>query len=262
MDQIGYNSIKNQPTMFLTDLAEKNYFNPRLQVIRVVSPFDETQFLDFRLAPTHVPPNNKLHRVLLVTAKEQINSIGLSEERLELIPGIEDKNWTPAELQMGVAYLIDRNQRLYTVDNQTGSTGFSIRNTNMFEQNKVKLALSPPIPKDYTNNSNQQNDTNEIGIFMNDDAVIIRSRGAQITLGDEGVHIGGKQHWENTAHSKEIMQDNFIHQLVPSTIPTAGVSIPQLPNFGMIGQIAETCNKVINIVGKTKKITRALDNLA
>ena len=122
----------------------------------------------------------------------------------------------------------------------------SISNTNMFEEHKVKVAISPPLARDYTSNDEDTEDVNKIGMFMNDKTIIIKSSGGQITLGEEGLHFGGKIHWESTTHSKEIMQDNFIHQLVPSTLPTAAISIPQLPNFGMIAQIAETANRVIN----------------
>ena len=54
------------------------------------------------------------------------------------------------------------------------------------------------------------------------------------------------------------MQDNFIHQLVPSTLPTAAISIPQLPNFGMIAQIAEVSNKVINTIDTATSIIDAV----
>lgn len=262
MNQIEYNSVKDQPKMFLTDLADSNYFNPRMNIVRVKSPFDPEILYDFRLAPSWYPPNPKIHRIILIASTEYMSEIGLTEDRLQLPPGIEDDQWTPAEIQMGLAYLVDRNQRLYVVDNQNGSTGFSIRNTNMFDEDNVKVALAPPIHKDYTNNSDQESDSNQIGLFMNDDVIMIRSRGAQITLGDEGIHFGGKQHHESTTHSKEIMQDNFIHQLIPSTIPTAAVSIPQLPNFGMIAQIAETANKVISVVGTAKSVITAVSDLA
>lgn len=261
MHSIEYNSIKDQPSMFLTDLADSNYFNSRMNIVRVKNPFGLDAYYDFRLSPTWYPPNPKIHKIILITSKEYLTYAGLSEAKLKLQPGVDDENWTPAEIPMGLAYLVDRNQRLYVVDNQTGSTGFSISNTNMFDQDKVKVALAPPIEKDYTSNSNQDQDMNEIGLFMSNDTVMIRSRGAQITLGDEGIHFGGKQHHENTTHSKEIMQDNFIHQLIPSTIPTAAISIPQLPNFGMIAQIAETANKVMRVVGTASNIASTVKNL-
>lgn len=258
MNTIDYNSVKDQLSMFMTDLTDSNYFNPRLSIIRVRSPLRNDQFFDFKLAPSWYPPNPKLHRVLLITSIQHLDDMGLSEDRLNFTPGIEDENWTPAEVTMGISYLIDRNQRLYTADNQTGSAAFSISKTNMFDQDKVKLSLTPPISRDYTNNSNQENDSNDIGIFMNNNTIMLRTRGSQITLGEEGLHFGGKAHWEYTTHSKEIMQDNFIHQLIPSTLPSAAIAIPQLPNFGMIAQIAATANKVINVVNTTTKVIDAI----
>jgi hypothetical protein len=259
MPPIDYNSVKSEMEMFMTDLHDSNYYNPRLSVVRIASPVADGQFYDYRLSATWFPPNPKAHRILLIAAREQMSDFGLSEERLELVPGLE-KDGTPAEIPMGTAFIIDRNQRLNTVDNQTGSTAFSISNTKANEDNVIRVALTPPLMKDYTNNDSEDQDENQVGLWITDNVVFLRSRGAQVTLGDEGIHIGGKQFWENTAHSKEIMQDNFIHQLVPSTIPTAAISIPQLPNFGMIAQIANAANKVINILNITGGVFEAIQN--
>ena len=248
-NKIDYNSVKGELSIFMTDLADSNYYNPRLNVVRVASPIRDGEFVDFKLAPTWYPPNPKDHRILLMTSRESLSSFGLDKDQLKFPPGIQDKNQDRSTIRMGIAYIIDRNQRLYTVDNQSGSAGFSIRNTNMSEDNRIKVALAPPLPKDYFNNDAQDQDSNQVGLFMTNDVVLLRSKGAQITLGDEGIHFGGKIHWESTTHSKEIMQDNFIHQLIPSTIPTAAISIPQLPNFGLIAQIAEIANKVIDTIG-------------
>lgn len=257
------NENKNQLVMYLTDIRDSNYYNPRQGIIRVRNPFrgKEDIFYDFKLAPTFVPPNPKDHKALLITSPEQLTPVGLTSERLEFPPGMEDM-MTLAEIKMGIVYLIDKNQRITTVDNQTGSTGFSISKTNMFEDDKVRVSIAPPISKDYTNYSEPDKDSNQIGLFMNNDVVALRSKGAQITLGEEGIHFGGKIYWESTTHSKEFMQDNFIHQLIPSTLPTAAIAIPQLPNFGMISVIAATANKIISVAGKATKITDIVKSLA
>jgi len=264
--EINYESVKSEIGMFMTDLAPSNYYNPRLAVVRVASIVRDGEFVDYKLAPTWYPPNPKNHRILLVAMREQMDSFGVSKERLALPPGIENNTGSTADIPMGAAFIIDRNQRLNVVANQTGSTAFSISNTKANEDDVIKVALTPPLSKDYTNEdglstNGKHDDSNEIGLWMTNDVVFIRSRGAQITLGDEGIHLGGKIHWESTTHSKEIMQDNFIHQLIPSTIPTAAISIPQLPNFGMIAQIAEAANKVINIIDITETVASSLASI-
>jgi len=247
MNEIEYNSVQDQPSMFMTDLDDSLYFNPRLNVVRVKGPLDNDARYDFKLAPTWFPPNPKAHRILLITSKQQMSTWGISPDRLALPPGLDDNQGTPAELPMGMAFIMDRNQRLYTADSQNGSAGFAIKDLDMTNNEDIKVALTPPLERDYTN-TGQEDDANLLGMFMTNNTIMIKSKGGQVTLGDEGIHFGGKIHWESTTHSKEIMQDNFIHQLVPSTIPTAAISIPQLPNFGMIAQIAEVANKTINIV--------------
>lgn len=262
MNPIEYNSVQGEMSMFMADLADSNYYNPRLQVIRVFHPLkarggERDEFFDFRLAPTWYPPNPKDHKILLITMTEQITSFGLSEERLKLPPGIQNQNGDPANIPVGLSFIFDRNQRITTTDSQNGSSAFSISGTSMDNDNTIKVALSPPLPKPY-NNSETTRDSNQVGVFMTNKVAMIRSKGGQITLGDEGIHLGGKIFWESTVHSKEIMQDNFIHQLVPSTIPTSAIAIPQLPNFGMIAQIADAANKVLNIIGITGDVVDAI----
>jgi hypothetical protein len=184
--------------------------------------------------------------------------MGIPTYRYNLLPGYDNPNGKIATIPAGIAMLINKKQSIQTADPQTGSAGFAISNTNMFDQNKIRMSIAPPQSKDYTNNTKNEDDSNKVGIFFNDNSILIRTAGASFTLGDEGVHIGGKVHWENTKHEKEIMVDNSFHGLIPQTIPTAAVSIPQIPNFGKFANIANAATKMISVVDKISNVGSAI----
>ena len=65
MNPLEYKSIDSQISMFIVDIAPTNYFNPNLNIVRIINPYNETQYLDYKLATTWIPPNPYDHRILL-----------------------------------------------------------------------------------------------------------------------------------------------------------------------------------------------------
>ena len=246
--------MSNYINSYILDLADTKYYNSRQQIIRVKHPSTDGECFDFFIGQTTEIPNPTRHRIIVLTDKDLPGSLGINEKRLNFPPGYADGNGTLATLPVGICFLVSKNQIVKTTDPQSGSAGFSIDGAGMFDEQKLRVALGPPIEKDYTNNRQNQQDKNSIGLFMNDNAILLRTRGGAITMGDEGIHFGGKIFWESTKHGKEIMFDNPLHGLVPQTIPTAAVSIPQIPNFAMLAQIADGALKVMEITRKANKI--------
>lgn len=242
-------------------MPDTNYYNDKHKIVRIL--FKANSY-DFHLGSNFsYVPNPKKHYILLLTLENVIDNNGLEPRRLELLPGINDEQGNLAEISLGMAFLIDKNQTLSTTNLQNGSTGFSIENANLYDLDVIDGSITPQRTKDYTNNDSEQSDPNSdnIGIFWNNQVVMIKSRGGSITLGDEGVHLGGNIFWESSTHSKDIMIDNSFHSLIPQTIPTALITMPQIPNFAKFVQIANAGQKFLSIVEKTSKATKIIDSM-
>jgi hypothetical protein len=129
---------------------------------------------------------------------------------------------------------------------------------------KVQIAISPPSIRHYTNNesvSGPQDNNESFGIFMNNDTVLIKSRGGSITLSDDGVHLGGPIAFESTQFSKDLMADNFLSSIIPSAFPTCILSMQQLPNFQQFMRIAESAQKIINVIETSGKLISSVDTI-
>lgn len=247
------NSESESIQAYLVKMCDRNYYNPRQSIIRVEHPNMVNKYYDFYLSQTHETPNPLKHMVILFTYPSVVGGTGINETRLNLPPGYNDVLGNLATIPVSICFLINKQHKISTADPQNGSAGFSLENINMFDDNKVRISISPPIDKTYTNNKQNDQDLNEIGLFMNDDSVMLRSRGGSVTLGDGGVHFGGNIFWEHSKHSKEIMMDNPLHGFIPQTLPTAIISIPYIPNFSMIATIADAAVRFCSIVGKINK---------
>jgi len=243
--------------IFLTELADTNYYNDRLGVVRIKY---QSNLYDFKLGTDPIQiPTPKNHYVMIITEEDTLSNNGIDTE--EFLPGVTNKTGVVSSLTLGVAFLIDKNQQIKTTNPQNGSSTFNIDGINTFDIEKAYGSIGPRLPKDYTNNEDESEDPNSsnIGIFWTKDVLLIKSRGGSVTLGDEGVHIGGNVFWESSKHSKDIMLDNPLHGIIPQTLPTALVSIPQLPNFAKFIQIADAGQKYLSI---TKKVVNATKIIA
>lgn len=253
-----YEDEQNNQHLYLLDIADSYYWNARQRIIRVKHPERAGGFIDLYLGQSMEVPNPSNHLIIAIMDDKLLRSTGVDEDKFSLSPGLKNKDGELDVIPSAIAFLINKQQKISISDPQNGSAGFSLSNTNMFDDNKIRLAISPSIAKDYTNNKQNENDRNEIGIFMNEDAILARSRGGSITLADEGIHFGGNIFWEHTKHSKEIMMDNPLHGLIPQTIPTAIISIPLIPNFAMLTQVANGAIKFIEVVDKLKQVSKIL----
>lgn len=243
--------------IYVAELADKNYYNPFDQIVRIKY---NGRILDFRLGanPFEVPNPSK-HVVLILTSTSTMDKINEAQVREDLLPGYSDSSFTPSSIPFGAAFVMNKDQSVVGTNPQNGSAGFAIDNTNMFDLNKVRISISPTIQKSYTNNDLEESQGQNIGVFINDNTVLVKSKGASLTLGEDGIHIGGKVHWESSKHNKEFMVDNPFHGFIPQTIVTPLISLPYIPNIGAITNMANSGNKVINIINKTNAVIDVLD---
>lgn len=240
-------------SFYVGEMPASNFYNPFHQVVRVLV---KGKYLDFRINPGIENPNYKDHLVLIIAPERVIDFDELHKDRLDLPPGTLDKAGHVATIPQGLCFLIDKRQRINTTAPQNGGAGFAISNTNMFDPEKVVTAITPRfIDRDYTtvDDSGQDPNYGSIGLFINKDgSILIKSTGSSITMGKEGIHLGGRLFQESSAIETGPLSDNSIADLIGSTIPTAGASWPKLPNFGQIANYANAGMKFIQVCDKVK----------
>lgn len=252
---------------YLAEIAEDNYFNDLHQIIRVKF---NGRYFDFRYRPSVIMPNPKLHLAIVSATEEHITGLGLDIESQGRMPGLDISN-NPISLPYGWVDLINKKQMTMVTNPQNGSASFAVEGSDMSDKNKTRIALTAPLKKDYTNlegnlqssqtgeatNSTEDTGDLSIGVFINDDSVVIKSPGGQITMGQEGIHIGGALKLQASEHEREWMFDNTLARFIPSTIPTGIAVIPELPNvakFAKYGQVAQRVIKVADITSTAGRL--------
>lgn len=257
-------SSKQTLVNLLLEMEDYNYYNSRHQIIRVIY---KTKRFDLRLKHSFIIPNPADHLVLVSINDQYLdNNDGISEERLNLPPGYVSEDGVLATIPRGWCELIDRRQFEMGSNPQNADASFSISDTNMFDQGKLAIAITPPLRgRDYTSLDEQSVDLKHesIGLFINKDGtLLIKAKGGSITIGKEGIHFGGRIFKESSAEETGPLSDNTIKDLIGSTIPTAGAAWPKLPNFGYIANIANAGMKFIEITDKAKKATELIANIS
>jgi len=242
---------------YVMELSNNNFFNPTHSIIRVKR---QSNYYDLKAIVGIENPSPADHLCLVVAPEKTINTRYLDKYRLDFPPGLRSLDDALAEVPLGFAFLIDKQQRIKTTNPQSGSAGMSISGTNMFDPEKVLLAISPRLPnRDYTTLKDQNSDPNveSVGLFINrDGSVLLKSTGGAITLGKEGVHIGGKLFHESSSVDTGVLSDNTIADMIPSTIPTAGASFPKLPNIGQIANMANAGAKFVQVSQTVKAVAQ------
>jgi len=249
---------QNSLQFYLGELAETNYYNEQQHLVRVKF---KNSYYDMHLFGYTVEvPDPKYHLVMFLAPERSISTSSIDGDALNNPPGIVNNK--VVDVQFCVAFLINRTQKLSTTNAQTGTASFAISNTNFYDSNNVRVAITAPTSNDYTRvNDDSGVDSNRnqsIGLFLNDDSVLIKSRGSSITLGDDGIHIGGNVSWEQTSHGKGVMARNQFAEIIPSSIPTAIISTPNIPNVTQFLMFAEAGQRVMSVINKAGKVLEIL----
>lgn len=252
----GYDILEYQNSnIYVLEIPSNTryFYNDRHKILRVRK---GTSYYDFPcLTPTENPDPAR-HVAMCIVPDKVLDENAIVSERLDLPPGWTDNEGTLADMGRGFCYLINRSQSINTTNPQNSQAGFAISNTNMFDKEQVVYAISPPLEgRDYTTKEAKSDlNAESIGIFINrDGTILVKSRGGSITLGDEGVHIGGKFITESSTVDTGPLSDNTISDIIGSTLPTAVAAWPKLPNIGFIANIAAVAVKFISIGDKAKR---------
>jgi hypothetical protein len=246
---------KYQLKTFIAPIADTNYYNEKQKIIRVLK--DGEQF-DCKYLGNFVHPHPNDHLALVVTCEEFIQKTqSVTEERKNFLPGIINKVGDLTDIVFGFVFPISINQEVSGTNASCGGAAFAIENTNMFDPDKISIALSPPLNVDYTNND-KKIDKKDLsnGVFINKDGtVLIKSGPSSITMGEEGIYFGGDIHWASADHNREWMRDNTLAKFIPLTLVTIPMSMPEIPAIEKFAKLANGANKVISVCTKAAKIT-------
>ena len=252
-DEISNTKTSNHYLLKLDSRGK--YYNDRLNVVRCIY---RDKYFDFRLSRNEIEvPNPKFHSLYVVVNDSVLEGFGLTEEEQFYFPGIKDDKGNTSDLPYAMAFLVNVTKKSDTADPQTGGASFSINNTNMFDQDNIRISISPPLNIDYTSteDKNKNLGTSNIGIFINDDTILIKSKGGSITIGEEGIYLGGKVFKESAVEENGIFTDNTIADMMGSTIPTFIAAFPKLPNVGQFYAFAEVAQRVIEIAKVAENAT-------
>jgi len=250
---------------WMLEIADlENYYNPLHKIIRVKW---QSEYYDIKCNPGIAVPDQTAHLALAMLPERFFEIVQpISTGARQRPPGTISDGGTLGQLPIGIVHLVDSKQAINTTNPQTASSSFSISDTNMFDMTNMSVCISPPLyTTDYTTLADPNQDINSlgVGIFMNKQGtILIKSLGGSITLGKEGIHIGGKFASEASVRDTGVMSDNGLARLIPSTIPTAAVAIPKMPNLGSIASIANASLKYISIAGAASQIGQDIASLA
>lgn len=253
---------KDEMKMFITEIADDNYFNNDQNIIRIKLGEDkDVRFYDLYLMQGAEFPNPTDHYALVLTHEKILDGMSYSirqgDPRLDLIPGYDSSTQLSTEIPWGFVWLINKRVK-------SGTTNYNDTSAGMFNQaaslpsdkTHVKYSLSPALNKDYTTTrSKSQGDLNNesIGVFVTDNSVVIKSEAASVIVGPEGISLLGDKFESHTKGGRGMMQDNPFNGWFPSTMMTIPLGIEYIPNYNFIikvGTAAKILNKGMSSIGK------------
>ncbi len=256
----------SQQKFFVAEIASANFYKQDPNVIRIKLPIDDTtyKYFDMYFIQSVDFPNPNDHHALVATNPDIIsglkNAILDGDKRLDLPPGYKDEQVLDDQITFGFVWLINKRLKTATTGSNDGSAGMHNQNaSSTTDGTKLKYSISPSLSRDYTTTRGgaRDNYNNEnIGIFVTDNSVTLKSSESSIVLGPDGISLLGPKFESNTKGGKGMMADNPFCGWFPSTIMTIPLGIEYIPNFNYILSIGSACqrlNKGLATIGKTTK---------
>ena len=246
----------------------RKFYNPYHQIIRIQrGSGDDVKYYDLKCYPGSEVPQQDNHLVLAALPEATLkNMIEVPERRHDILPGLEDTNGKLADIPQGECFLINQRQTIASTNPQNASAGMFIQDVNTFDLDNLRVALTPPLEnRDYTTlDDNKAGNINNlsVGFFINKQGtLVLKSRGGSITLGHEGVHIGGKLATESSTKDTGVLSDNSLSDIIPPFLVGAIPGVKKLPNPGQITSIANAAVKFVEATDKAAKIGSITANL-
>lgn len=237
---------------FFAAIPDSLYYNESQNLVRVQVSTRPSRYIDLPLMDNITIPHPQEHYALVVAPEETVRNTKYSftEEHPRFFqqPGYKARGLLVDEIPMGTVTLISRQVLQHT----TNPNGIDNKNTSandVSDPKNLKYSLSPPLRKPYTTTNSdgtstaapqgadggEGNPQNEnIGVFVTENSILLKTAGGSIVLGPEGITINGTIEQNNTKGSKALTWDNPFHGWIPPSFITAGLTIAYIPNLQFI----------------------------
>lgn len=259
--------------MIVGAIADINYYNNEQNIIRIKLPLDidlgTYKFYDFYLIQSIDYPNPIDHHVMIIAPEDILDGTKYAmldgDSRLDFPPGYQNEKELEKQISWGFAWLI--NRRLKQNTSNMNDTSAGMHNTTASipaDPNKLKYSISPALPKDYTTTKAEYTGdlrNENIGIFVTDNSVVIKSEQASIVVGPQGISLLGDKFESSTKGGKSMMMDNPFAGWMPSTMMTIPLGIPYIPNLNFILGIGTACRTLNTGMSALGKITKSVNTL-
>ena len=144
---------------------------------------------------------------------------------------------------------------------------FNRRSASPSDTKKLRYALTPTLPKEYT--SSKDTDVDEkydnIGVFITDDSILIKGPNSSISLGDEGTMVSGLQYSSKSRGPTGILVENPLATFFPSTLVSIPLGISHIPNYNYfigIGTAVSIATTAISSMAKVVDLGSQIADLA
>lgn len=265
------NQTNNNLTMFLAELATDNYYNNGQNLVRIkLSDNNSTKYYDLPLVSTNEYPNPQVHYVLVIAPENILEEVQEAilpgDHRLNNIPGYSNQSRLSTAITKAFCWLVSRRIKNNTTNYNVGHAGTFNTNSNSIDnKDNIRYSISPGINKSYTTTVDQYKgniNNDNIGIFITDNSVVLKSLGGSIILGPDGISLLGQRTETQTTGTFGVMQKNPLGTIVPETMMTFPASIKYIPNLDMIASIGNTVNRMVVLSETMGTVTSAVSNLA
>jgi len=260
----------NNLTMFMAELASTNYYNNNQNLVRVsISDSYSTKYLDLPLVATNEYPNPAIHYVLVLATEDILdnlkNVILPGDPKLNNIPGYVSNDRLSTSIPKAFCWLVSRRIKNNVTNYNVAHVGtFNTDSNSIDDKDNIRYSISPGLNKSYTTTIDQykgdiKNDN--IGLFITDNSIVLKSAGGSIILGPDGISILGQRTETSTTGTFGVMQKNPLGTIVPETMMTFPAAIKYIPNLDMIISIGNNVNRMVQLTQAMGTVTSAVSNL-
>lgn len=260
-------SNTSELTMFLAELDNTNYYNNQQNIVRIKMGISNVKYYDIPLLATTEYPNPLNHYVLVIGPsiifEEKKYAILPNNSRLKLAPGYFSET-SLATIPNCYCWLVSKKIKNNTTNYNVGQIGnFNTTAQLPSDNTNIRYSLSPGINKSYTTTKmNYDGDINNdnIGIFITDNSIMLKSAGGSIVLGPDGISLLGERTETQTTGSFGLMQKNPIGTLIPETL-VSPFAIEYLPNIDMILAIGNASRLLLSTTQAMGSVTNVVSSL-
>jgi len=265
---MGPQQTNDDYIMIMAQLADDNYYNNAQNLVRVkIGDGKDLKYYDLPLMPTDEYPNKDIHYVVVMIRENKLDEVKDAilpdSPYLNMLPGYSAVNQLRSSVTAGYCWLVNRRIKRNVTKYNVGQAGNFNLNANLTsEPENVRYSISPSLNKSYTTTVDEYKgdiDNDNIGIFVTDNSVMLKSGAGSIILGPDGISLLGERTETQTTGTFGAMKRNPIGTMVPTTI-VSPFAIEFIPNLDMIVVIGNSVNRVAQYTKAIGTATTAVSN--